>query len=97
MRYRNLKMGVQCPACKSTVRKVLESRPQTNEIRRRCVCQNCSNKFTTIEKLINRDDGVSPDFLFTVLRGLSSVEKAIHNLRQSLETGLMNYKLDDDK
>lgn len=100
MRRRSLstqKMGVQCPTCKSTKRRVIESRPQSGEVRRRCVCQNCSNKFTTIEKLIDRDDRVSPDFLFAVLRGLSSVEKAIHNLRQSLETGLMNYKLDDDK
>lgn len=97
MRYRNLKMGVQCPTCKSTVRKVLESRPQSNEIRRRCVCENCSNKFTTIEKLIDRDDRVSPDFLFAVLRGLSSIEKAVSNLRISLETGLENCKYDDDR
>jgi len=89
--------GVQCPICGGTKRKVVESRPQLNEIRRRCVCENCSSKFTTIEKLIDRNDKVSPDFLFAVLRGLSSIEKAIHNLRESLETGLENYKFDDDK
>lgn len=86
-----------CPACGSTNRKIVESRPQTNEVRRRCVCQDCSSKFTTIEKLIDRSDKVSPSFLFAVLRGLSSIEKAIHNLRQSLETGLENYKFDDNK
>ncbi|MGA0164238.1 MAG: hypothetical protein ACO3LE_08370 [Bdellovibrionota bacterium] len=91
------KNGVQCPTCGSTERKVVESRPQTNEVRRRCVCQSCSNKFTTIEKLIDRNDKVSPEFLFAVLRGLSSIEKAIHNLRQSLETGLENYKYDSDR
>ena len=91
------KNGVQCPTCGSTERKVVESRPQTNEVRRRCVCQSCSNKFTTIEKLIDRNDKVSPEFLFAVLRGISSIEKAIHNLRQSLETGLENYKFDDEK
>lgn len=61
------------------------------------MCQSCSNKFTTIEKLIDRNDKVSPEFLFAVLRGLSSIEKAIHNLRQSLETGLENYKYDSDR
>lgn len=100
MKRKNLnpeKGGVQCPVCKSTERRVIESRPQSNEVRRRCVCQTCLNKFTTIEKLIDRNDKVSPDFLFAVSRGLSSIEKAIHNLRQSLETGLENYKFDDER
>lgn len=85
-------LGVRCPDCGSTERKVIESRRQTNEVRRRCVCQNCSNRFTTIETLMDRDDSVSPDFLFAVLKGLSSIEKAVSSLRVSLETGLENYK-----
>lgn len=84
--------GVPCPICGSKARKVIESRPQGNEIKRRCVCKNCSNRFTTTEKLTDQDDKLSPDFLFAVLRGLSSVEKAVSNLRASLETGLENYK-----
>lgn len=91
------KNGVPCPVCGSTERRVVESRPQTNEVRRRCVCQKCSNKFTTIEKLIDRNDKISLDLMFAVLKGLSSIEKAISNLRASLETGLENYKFDDDK
>jgi transcriptional regulator NrdR family protein len=91
MRDKNLN-GVPCPTCGSTERRVIESRPQLNEIRRRCVCQRCLNKFTTIETLIDRNDKVSSDFLFAVLKGLSSIEKAISNLRASLETGLENYK-----
>lgn len=91
------KSGVQCPACGGTERKVIESRPQINEVRRRCVCQSCSNKFTTVEKLIDRNDKISPEFLFAVSRKLFSIEKAIHNLRQSLETGLENYKYYDDR
>lgn len=91
------KNGVPCPTCGSTERRVVESRPQANEVRRRCVCQNCSSKFTTIEKLIDRNDKVSPSFLFAVLRGLSSIENAIHILRKSLETGLENYKFDDKR
>ena len=89
--------GVQCPFCRSTERRVAESCRQSNEVRRRCVCQNCSSKFTTIEKLIDRNERVGLDLLLAVLRGLSSIEKAIRNLRQSLETGLENYKFDDDK
>ncbi|NCU71524.1 MAG: hypothetical protein EBY66_00675 [Candidatus Fonsibacter lacus] len=88
----DLLLGVRCPVCESTERKVIESRRQINEIRRRCVCQTCSTRFTTTEKLIDRDDKVSPDFLFALLRGLSSIEKAVSNLRVSLETGLENYK-----
>lgn len=100
MKDKNLnarKGGVQCPFCKCTERKVIESRPQSNEIKRRCVCKNCSSRFTTTEKLIHRDDRISPDFLFRVLRGLSLIEKIVGNLRRSLETGLKNYKFDDDK
>lgn len=61
------------------------------------MCQSCSNRFTTTEKLIDQNDKLSPKFLFAVLKGLSSIEKAIRNLRQSLETGLENYKYDSDR
>jgi transcriptional regulator NrdR family protein len=85
-------LGVCCPVCESTERRVVESKRQVNEIRRRCVCQTCSVRFTTTERLIHRDNTISPEFLFSVLRGLYAIERVISNLRKSLETGLKNYE-----
>lgn len=85
-------LGVRCPVCESTERRVIESRKQADEIRRRCVCQTCSARFTTTEKLVHRDNTVSPEFLFSVLRGLYAIERVISNMRKSLETGLENYR-----
>lgn len=93
----DLSLGIRCPVCESTERRVVESRRQINKICRRCICQTCSTRFTTTEKLIDRDYKVSPSFLFAVLKGLSSIEKAVSSLRISLETGLANYKYDDDR
>ena len=89
-------LGIPCPQCGSTKRRVVESRPQINFVARRCVCQTCSHRFTTHEKLKDQDV-LSPDFLFAVLRRISAVENAISTLRRSIETGLQNYKFDDDK
>lgn len=85
-------LGVCCPVCESIERRVIESRKQANEVRRRCVCKTCSARFTTTERLIHGDYFVSREFLFSVLRGLYAIEKVISNLRKSLETGLENYK-----
>lgn len=87
--------GIPCPICSSTERKVIESRPCTNYIKRRCVCQNCSARFTTTEK-ITHDEVMGYDFMLAILKGLSSIEKAISNLRKSIEVGLENYKTDGE-
>jgi hypothetical protein len=52
-------------------------------------------RFSTTEK-IKHDEPMGYDFMLAILKGLSSIEKAISNLRKSIETGLENYKTDGD-
>jgi hypothetical protein len=48
--------GIFCPACKSGDRKVAESRKQIDRVRRRCVCLNCGEHYTTSETIIDKLD-----------------------------------------
>lgn len=47
--------GIACD-CGSTARRVLESRPLTDGVRRRCQCQDCGARWTTYEQRQDHDD-----------------------------------------
>jgi hypothetical protein len=51
--------GIACD-CGSTSRRVLESRPLTDGVRRRCQCQDCGARFTTYEQRQDADDDTQP-------------------------------------
>src|SRR5262245_26276388 len=42
--------GIGCPACRSLEHLVRDSRPQDGYIRRRRVCEQCGERFTTHER-----------------------------------------------
>lgn len=57
-----MKDGVRCDECLSTDSDVIDSRPSPGKIRRRRMCNQCGNRFTTVEvkveprvKLIRRN------------------------------------------
>lgn len=75
---------MRCPACKHSETSVLESRiaPQADAIRRRRVCDACSHRFTTYERVelqlpavVKKDGQRQPFLLDKLLRGIF---KAVH-------------------
>lgn len=93
---------MKCPNCGETESKVIDSRSLGDEIRRRRECINCQSRFTTYERLQNRNlyvikkDGRREEFdrekLFLGIR--KACEKrpmptgAIDKLVESIETEL---------
>lgn len=48
--------GLPCHKCGSTARNVIDTRPLTEHVRRRCECARCGYRYTTVE--MTMDDWV---------------------------------------
>lgn len=84
--------GITCPNCGASARRVLESRRLHDRVRRRCICSECSGRFTTYElrydEIAARIDSIVSARAARLLDRFREAEQALATLRQQLEEEL---------
>lgn len=85
--------GIQCPSCKHTSRRVIESRQALKIVYRRCLCENCGERYSTHEVRCDQENAKSISLASTVLDEIIELEQIVLNLRKIAEKPLNDFKL----
>jgi len=80
--------GIPCPLCGEKNRKVIESRPMQSYVYRRCICENCNNRFTTYEARSDYEGFIGVRVNSKLLEKIDELEKSLEVIRKIIEEPL---------
>jgi len=74
--------GIVCPECGSVIRRIVDSRPRNDHVRRRCVCVPCNARYTTREM---REDQLIAKVKLERITGLQKMIRLIDLFQRRLQ------------